>query len=75
MLIDGLLSEIEKSLCRSLHHAVFLLPYAMGGQVERLHETEQVLKCEYTDTGICVETLCSEETYGRLSAYLTKELD
>ncbi|MBP3314040.1 MAG: GTPase HflX [Oscillospiraceae bacterium] len=71
--IENLLSLIEKTVNRGLKHAVFLLPYSMGGQVQHFHETAQVLSCEYEDAGIRMEAICDEETYGRLRAYVTEE--
>jgi len=64
---------IEKNLARGLHHVTFLLPYAMGGQVEKLHETAKVIKCEYEAEGIRLEAVCDEETFGRLRQYVAEE--
>jgi len=71
--IGDLLQLIEKNLDRGLHHVTFLLPYAMGGQVEKLHETAKVVKCVYEAEGILLEAVCDEETYGRLRKYVAKE--
>ena len=41
--IAELRAAIEKELSRRIRHAVFCLPYSMGGQVERLHDQADVL--------------------------------
>lgn len=68
--LPQLLQLIEKNLDKGLHHATFLLPYAMGGMVETLHSQAKVLKTEYTETGILVEAICDEALYGKLREYL-----
>ena len=65
--VPELLSAIEQALDRRLHHATFLLPYSMAGQVEALHDGAQVLRCDYTDRGIEIEVRCDDVLYGRLS--------
>ena len=70
---DVLLQKIEEGLNRGKHHVTFLLPYSMGGQVEKLHEMAQVLLCEYEAEGIRLEVVCDEEIYGRLRQYIVKE--
>ena len=67
--IDALLAAMERELSKGLRHAVFLLPYALGGQVETLHDKAQVLRCDYTAEGIEIEVNCDETIYGRLQKY------
>ena len=67
--LPELLAAIENKLSRGLHHTVFLLPYAMAGQVEQLHSQARVLRCDYTAQGIEIETVCDDILYGRLRAY------
>ncbi len=67
--IDRLLDGIGRELEKHLHHAVFLLPYAMAGQVDALHTKAQVLACEYTDRGVQIEVQCDDAVYGRLRQY------
>jgi len=71
--IDDLLACIEKNLGRGLHHVTFLLPYAQGGQVERLHQEAKVLSCEYESDGIRLEAVCDETIFGQLRQYLAEE--
>lgn len=63
--MDELLTRIEETLLGKLHQVTLLLPYAQGGILETLHEQAQVLRVDYTPEGIEVETVCSEELYGR----------
>ena len=70
---DDLKKAIDERLSKGRHQVKFLLPYAMGGQVETLHETAKVLSCDYTDKGIEIEAICDDETFGRLRAYLLEE--
>ncbi|MBQ7254904.1 MAG: GTPase HflX [Oscillospiraceae bacterium] len=71
--IDELLKALENTLDRGRKHVTLSLPYSMGGQIERLHETATVLKTDYTGDGIVVEVICDNETYGRLRSYVTEE--
>ncbi len=67
--LEDLLRLIERNLNRGLHHAVFLLPYALGGQVETLHDQAKILNVEYTPEGIKIEALCDEAIFGKLREY------
>ena len=71
--MDDLKAAIEKALGHSRHHVVVTLPYSMGGMVETLHSSAQVLSVDYTAEGICVETIVDPILYGRLREYITKE--
>lgn len=70
--IETLFAMIERELARGLRHATFCLPYAMGGQVEALHDKAQVLRVDYTTEGIEIEVNCDEILYGRLAQYEVK---
>ncbi len=72
--MDELLKAIESLLLDSLHHVVLRLPYSMGGQVELLHNNAQVISTNYTAEGIEIETVMDDILYGRLKAYVIKEL-
>ena len=69
-----LLKAIENLLLDNLHHVVLQLPYSMGGQVELLHNNAQVISTDYTADGIEIETIMDDILYGRLKAYVIKEL-
>ena len=71
--MEQLKQAIEKALGHSRHHVMVLLPYSMGGMVETLHSSAQVLNVDYTAEGIAVETIVDPILYGRLREYITKE--
>ena len=72
--METLLQTIERTLGHSRHQITVTLPYSMGGMVETLHNNAQVLSTEYTGEGIVVETIVDDILYGRLKAYITKEV-
>ena len=72
--METLLKAIERTLGHSRHQITVTLPYSMGGMVETLHNNAQVLSTEYTGDGIVVETVVDDILYGRLKAYITKEV-
>ena len=63
------MTRIEQTLLGKLHHVTLLLPYSEAGVLDILHKQAQVLKTEYTAQGVEVETVCSEELYGRYRKY------
>ena len=63
--MDALLARIEEVLLGQLHHVTLLLPYSEAGALEVFHDQAQVLSVDYTAEGVSVETVCSEELYGR----------
>ena len=67
--LDKLMAAIEKALSKGLRHAVFLLPYSMGGQVEQLHDKARVQRVDYTAQGIEIEAEVDEVLFGRLAQY------
>ncbi len=67
--MDELLTRIEETLLGKLYHVTLLLPYSQGGALEVLHNQAQVLRVDYLAQGIEVETICSEELYGRYRKY------
>ena len=71
--MQSLLENIERALGHSRHHVEILLPYSVGGMVDTLHSSAQVLNVDYTADGIAVETIVDPILYGRLRVYITKE--
>ncbi len=71
--MEALLTAIEKTLGHSRHHVELSLPYAMGGMVETLHDSAQVLNMEYTPEGIRAEVILDPILYGKLQKYVVKE--
>ncbi len=72
--MDDLLRAIENALGHSRHHVLARLPYSMGGMVDTLHSSAQVLNVEYTAEGIVVEAVLDPILYGKLKSYIIKEL-
>ena len=71
--MEDLLKAIERALGHSRHHIVVRLPYSMGGMLETLHSSAQVLNVEYTADGIEVETVVDPILYGKLRDFIVKE--
>ena len=71
--MDDLLKAIEKALGHSRHHIIVRLPYSMGGMVETLHSSAQVINVEYTAEGIEVETIVDPILYGKVRDFIVKE--
>ena len=71
--MEELLQAIEKALGHSRHHITVTLPYSMGGMVDTLHSSAQVLGVDYTAEGIAVETIVDPILYGKLRNYITSE--
>ena len=71
--MEELLQAIEKALGHSRHHVVLTLPYSMGGMVDTLHSSAQVLNMEYTGDGIQAEVILDPILYGRMKKFITKE--
>ena len=51
----------------------FLLPYARGGELDRLHDSCRIMETEYTDDGIRIHAVCTPEVYGRLREYVLND--
>ena len=64
------LEELKQRMFRLLtageETVTFLLPYAKGGELDRLHDSCRIKETEYTDEGIRVTAVCTPEGYGRL---------
>ncbi len=71
--MDQLLHAIERALDQARHPVVLRLPYAMGGQVETLHDNAQVKNVEYTAEGIEIEAVLDDILFGRLRKFVIKE--
>lgn len=68
--MEQLAAAVQNAAERGKRRVTLLLPYEKGGIVQTLHDTAQVLSCDYEQNGIRVEAICDEETCGRLRAYL-----
>jgi GTP-binding protein HflX len=67
--MEAFFAVMERELCKGLRRAVFLLPYSLGGQVEKLHDNARVFRVEYKAEGIEIEAELDEVLYGRLAEY------
>lgn len=67
--MEAFFAVMERELCKGLRRAVFLLPYSLGGQVEKLHDNARVFRVEYKAEGIEIEAELDEVLYGRLAQY------
>ena len=72
--MENLLKAIEKALGHARHHVLVLLPYSMGGMVDKIHSGAKVNNVEYTGDGIEIDTILDDILYGRLREYVVKEL-
>ncbi len=70
---EKLLALVEKNLARGQHRGIFLLPYAKGGLLDRLHQEGKVQKVEYLPEGIQVDAVCGPVLFGQMKEYLQKE--
>lgn len=71
--MEELLARVETVLSGQLYHVTLLLPYAEAGTLELLHEQAKVLKTDYTAEGVEVETICTEELYGKLRRFVKEQ--
>ena len=71
------LEELKKRMFQLLtageKAVTFLLPYARGGELDRLHDSCRIKETEYTDSGIRVRAVCTPEVYGRLREYVLND--
>ena len=71
------LEELKQRMFRMLtageKTVTFLLPYARGGELDRLHDSCRIKETEYTDAGIRIRAVCTPETYGRLREFVVND--
>ena len=71
------LEELKKRMFQLLtageKTVTFLLPYARGGELDRLHDSCRIMETEYTDDGIRIRAVCTPEVYGRLREYVLND--
>ena len=71
------LEDLKKRMFRLLtageKTVTFLLPYARGGELDRLHDSCRIKETEYTDAGIRIRAVCTPEVYGRLREYVLND--
>ena len=67
---DRLLSRISQLLDRGRKHVQLLVPYSAAGIIDSLNREAQVIKTEYTDSGIEIEAIVQPEMFGRVKGYI-----
>jgi len=68
--LDQLKHKIEKMLNKDLYHTKILLPYDESCRLEILYRDAKVECVEYTDSGISIEAICDDRTYGWIRKYV-----
>ncbi len=71
--LEKLKSRMFRILTAGEKEVTFLLPYARGGELDRLHDSCRIRETEYTDSGILVRTVCPPEVYGRLREFAVSD--
>ncbi|MDR0863076.1 MAG: GTPase HflX [Oscillospiraceae bacterium] len=67
--INELLRMTERVLARRRKRATLTVPYDKSRVLDELHGDAAVLGVDYTDGGIVIDALLSEEMYGRMKQY------
>ena len=67
---DRLLSRISQLLDRGRKHVNLLIPYSAAGIIDALNREAQVIRTEYTESGIELEAIVQPEMFGRVKAYI-----
>lgn len=68
--LEKLLELIEQNLDTGVARVTLMLPYAMAGEVDRLHREAKVFSAEYENDGIRVDAALGRELQGRYRAYI-----
>ena len=64
--LENLVNHICTILGEDLRTVNFILPYAQAGVLDRLYREANVKKAEYVETGIEIEAVVDQKTYGRI---------
>ena len=68
--LDKLIYEIAEAAPGKKQDITVCIPYAEGGLVNELHNTQKVLSEEYTETGTKIVLLADSVTYNKLREYV-----
>ncbi|MBQ3038409.1 MAG: GTPase HflX [Clostridia bacterium] len=68
--LDKLIYEIAEAAPGKKREITVCVPYAEGGLVNELHNTQKVLSEEYTETGTKIVLLADSVTYNKLREYV-----
>ena len=71
--LENLVNNICRILGEDLKTVNFVLPYAQAGVLDRLYREANVKKAEYVETGIEIEAVVDQKTYGRIRDLLPED--
>jgi len=69
---DALVAKIEQLLDKGKKKVVLHLPYSKGGVLDLLHKEAEILRTDYLEDCIEVETIVRADTYGKVRDYVMK---
>ena len=70
---ENLVNNICRILGEDLRTVNFILPYAQAGVLDKLYREANVKKAEYVETGIDIEAVVDQKTYGRIRHLLPED--
>ena len=71
--LENLVNNICRILGEDLRTVNFILPYAQAGVLDKLYREANVKKAEYVETGIEIEAVVDQKTYGRIRDLLPED--
>ena len=71
--LENLVNNICRILGEDLRTVNFILPYAQAGVLDKLYREANVKKAEYVETGIDIEVVVDQKTYGRIRHLLPED--
>ncbi len=71
--LENLVNHICRILGEDLRTVNFILPYAQAGVLDKLYREANVKKAEYVETGIDIEAVVDQKTYGRIRDLLPED--
>ena len=71
--LENLVNNICRILGEDLRTVNFILPYAQAGVLDKLYREANVKKAEYVETGIDIEAVVDQKTYGRIRYLLPED--
>ena len=71
--LENLVNNICRILGEDLRTVNFILPYAQASVLDKLYREANVKKAEYVETGIDIEAVVDQKTYGRIRHLLPED--
>ena len=71
--LENLVNNICRILGEDLKTVKFILPYSQAGVLDKLYREANVKKAEYVETGIDIEAVVDQKTYGRIRDLLPED--